>query len=94
LIATIPDGTLVWQVACEYLWASRKLKPFGYSFLGRGGLQCTERANDPVPFSSGARSVKGGLAFMGSHVALCGFRSRSYGVLDVLELGLKYEQLR
>ena len=32
LISTIPDGALVWQVACEYLWASRKLEPFGYSF--------------------------------------------------------------
>jgi predicted nucleic acid-binding protein len=32
LIATVPDGALVWQVACEYLWASRKLQPFGYSF--------------------------------------------------------------
>lgn len=32
MIVTVPDGTLVWQVACEYLWASRKLEPFGYSF--------------------------------------------------------------
>jgi len=88
LIATVPDGALVWQVACEYLWASRKLEPFGYSFLRRGGLQCSERANDSLPYSTESRRVKGGLAFMGSHVALCGFRSRSYGVLDVLELGL------
>ena len=29
LITTLPDGALVWQVACEYLWASRKLAPFG-----------------------------------------------------------------
>ena len=32
LIATVPDGALIRQVACEYLWASRKLEPFGYSF--------------------------------------------------------------
>ena len=32
LIATVPDGVLVWQVACEYLWASRKLEPCGFSF--------------------------------------------------------------
>jgi predicted nucleic acid-binding protein len=32
LIATLPDGALVWQVACEYLWASRKLAPFGFSY--------------------------------------------------------------
>jgi predicted nucleic acid-binding protein len=32
LIATLPDGALVWQVACEYLWASRKLAQFGYSY--------------------------------------------------------------
>lgn len=25
------DGALLWQVACEYLSASRKLEPFGYS---------------------------------------------------------------
>jgi predicted nucleic acid-binding protein len=23
LIAAAPDGALIWQVACEYLWASR-----------------------------------------------------------------------
>jgi len=31
LIASLDDGVLVWQVACEYLWASRKLEPQGYS---------------------------------------------------------------
>ena len=31
LIAALSDGALLWQVACEYLWASRKLEPFGYS---------------------------------------------------------------
>ena len=31
LIETLDDGVLLWQVACEYLWASRKLEPFGYS---------------------------------------------------------------
>ena len=31
LIASLTDGALPWQVACEYLWASRKLQPFGYS---------------------------------------------------------------
>ena len=33
LVASLDDGVLVWQVACEYLWASRKLEPFGYSYL-------------------------------------------------------------
>ena len=27
----LPDGILLWQVACEFLAASRKLEPFGYS---------------------------------------------------------------
>jgi predicted nucleic acid-binding protein len=30
LIASLVDGALLWQVACEYLSASRKLEPFGY----------------------------------------------------------------
>jgi predicted nucleic acid-binding protein len=32
LIASLTDGVLLWQVACEYLAASRKLEPLGYSF--------------------------------------------------------------
>ena len=32
LIASLDDGVLVWQVTCEYLWASRKLEPQGYSY--------------------------------------------------------------
>lgn len=31
LIPTLTDGLLFWQVAVEYLAASRKLEPFGYS---------------------------------------------------------------
>ena len=31
LVRTLPDGVLLWQVACEYISASRKLEPFGYS---------------------------------------------------------------
>lgn len=27
------EGVLIWQVACEYLWASRKLAPQGYSYV-------------------------------------------------------------
>ncbi len=30
LIQTIENGVLLWQVACEYLAASRKLEPHGY----------------------------------------------------------------
>jgi predicted nucleic acid-binding protein len=30
LVSTLTDGILVWQVACEYLAASRKLKSLGY----------------------------------------------------------------
>lgn len=30
LLATLADGVLLWQVACEYLAASRKLEQFGY----------------------------------------------------------------
>jgi predicted nucleic acid-binding protein len=30
LISSLVDGVLLWQVACEYLSASRKLEPFGY----------------------------------------------------------------
>jgi len=30
LVAALTDGVLLWQVACEYLAASRKLEPFGY----------------------------------------------------------------
>jgi predicted nucleic acid-binding protein len=31
LLRLLTDGVLIWQVACEYLSASRKLEPFGYS---------------------------------------------------------------
>lgn len=30
LIATLDDGVLLWQVACEYIAASRKLTSLGY----------------------------------------------------------------
>jgi predicted nucleic acid-binding protein len=30
LVSAMTDGVLIWQVACEYLAASRKLEPFGY----------------------------------------------------------------
>ncbi len=30
LILSLEDCVLLWQVACEYLAASRKLEPFGY----------------------------------------------------------------
>ena len=30
LLASFTDGVLLWQVACEYLAASRKLEQFGY----------------------------------------------------------------
>jgi predicted nucleic acid-binding protein len=28
---TLPDGALLWQVGCEFIAASRKLTPIGYS---------------------------------------------------------------
>lgn len=31
LIASLSDGVLMWQVACEYLAASQKLAVYGYS---------------------------------------------------------------
>jgi predicted nucleic acid-binding protein len=31
IIQSLVDGVLLWQVACEYLAASRKLEPLGYS---------------------------------------------------------------
>jgi predicted nucleic acid-binding protein len=31
LISTLTDVVLLWQVACEYIAASRKLEPLGYS---------------------------------------------------------------
>jgi predicted nucleic acid-binding protein len=31
VIRSLTDGALLWQVSCEYLNASRKLEPFGYS---------------------------------------------------------------
>ena len=31
LIQSVTPGVLLWQVACEYLSASRKLEPLGYS---------------------------------------------------------------
>jgi len=31
LVSSLTDGVLVWQVACEYLAASRKLESLGYS---------------------------------------------------------------
>jgi predicted nucleic acid-binding protein len=31
LIQSLVNGVLLWQVACEYISASQKLQPFGYS---------------------------------------------------------------
>lgn len=31
LIASLVDGVLLWQVACEFMAVSRKLEPLGYS---------------------------------------------------------------
>ncbi len=31
LVQALPDAVLLWQVACEYIAASRKLEPLGYS---------------------------------------------------------------
>ncbi len=31
LVQSLTDGVLLWQVACEYLSASSKLAPYGYS---------------------------------------------------------------
>src|SRR5919106_3764288 len=31
LLQSMTEGVLLWLVACEYLAASRKLEPFGYS---------------------------------------------------------------
>src|SRR5438046_3924865 len=31
LVRSLLDGVLLWQVACEYIAASRKLVPLGYS---------------------------------------------------------------
>jgi len=31
LVSTLTDAILLWQVACEYIAASRKLEPLGYS---------------------------------------------------------------
>jgi predicted nucleic acid-binding protein len=33
LLQSLTDGVLLWQVACEYLAASRKLVPFGYNLI-------------------------------------------------------------
>lgn len=33
LLASLTDGVLLWQVACEYVAAIRKLEPLGYSSL-------------------------------------------------------------
>jgi predicted nucleic acid-binding protein len=31
LLDSLVDGVLLWQVACEFLWVSRKLEPHGYT---------------------------------------------------------------
>lgn len=31
LVKSLADGVLIWQVACEFLSASKKLEPLGYS---------------------------------------------------------------
>jgi hypothetical protein len=31
LLQSLTNGVLLWQVACEYLAASRKLEPFGFN---------------------------------------------------------------
>jgi predicted nucleic acid-binding protein len=32
LLQALTDGALLWHVACEYLWTSRKLEPHGFSY--------------------------------------------------------------
>jgi len=32
IVTSIDDGVLLWRVACEYIAASRKLEPLGYSW--------------------------------------------------------------
>ncbi|NJL00589.1 MAG: PIN domain-containing protein [Spirulinaceae cyanobacterium SM2_1_0] len=41
LVSSLTDGVLVWQVACEYLAASRKLEPLGYN-----GVQAYQYVRD------------------------------------------------
>jgi predicted nucleic acid-binding protein len=41
LVEDLDDGALLWQVACEFLAASRKLEPFGY-----GPVQAWEDIQD------------------------------------------------
>ena len=36
LLESLDDAVLLWQVACEYLAASRKLAPLGYDFRRAG----------------------------------------------------------
>jgi len=31
VVKTLQDGVLLWQVACKYISASRKLEPYGFS---------------------------------------------------------------
>ena len=31
LVKSLVDGVLLWQVACEFIAASRKLEPYGFS---------------------------------------------------------------
>jgi predicted nucleic acid-binding protein len=58
LIASLTDGTLLWQVACEYLWASRKLEALGYSY--------SEAVDDIRYLRRGLEHCPSGLGGLGS----------------------------
>ena len=49
LLRSVRDGVLLWQVACEYLSASRKLEPQGFSYENAFADVATMRATWAVP---------------------------------------------
>lgn len=54
LIHSLDDGVLLWQVSCEYLSASRKLEPQGYSFAAAMQYLNELRAAWPVALPTAA----------------------------------------
>src|SRR5438067_13435037 len=73
LIASLDDGVLLWQVACEYLWASRKLETQSYSY--------SDAMEDIHDLRSGWETILPAWNVLGR---LPGLRSRGFSHWDAL----------
>jgi predicted nucleic acid-binding protein len=76
VIESLDDGVLLWQVACEYLWASRKLESQAYSY--------SDALDDVQDLRSGREAV---LPRWGVLNRIPALRSRGFSHWDALLIG-------